>query len=124
MTTDELLQLLDRLKATMIAVATGGPRIGEVEDAFARDYDRVATELAERRIQNPLPYRDLWDWYGRWSSGDMPSWQSRRQFVNGLFSDLTAHDTRTAGASAARANGRTNRLVARRSQCDRGSQTT
>ncbi len=88
MTTDELLQLLDRLKATMIAVATGGPRIGEVEGAFASDYDKVATELAKRRIQNPLPYRDLWDWYGRWSSGDMPSWQSRRQFVNGLFDEL------------------------------------
>jgi hypothetical protein len=88
-TTDELLQLLDRLKATMIAVATGGPRIGEVEGAFSSDYDKVATELAKRRIQNPLPYRDLWDWYGRWSGGDMPSWQSRRQFENGLFNDLT-----------------------------------
>lgn len=88
MTTDELVQLLDRLKATMIAVATGGPRIGDVEGAFARDYDKAAIELERRRIQNPLPYRDLWDWYGRWSSGDMPSWQSRRQFVNGLFNDL------------------------------------
>jgi hypothetical protein len=87
-TTDELVQLLDRLKATMIAVATGGPRIGDVEGAFARDYDKAAIELERRRIQNPLPYRDLWDWYGRWSSGDMPSWQSRRQFVNGLFNDL------------------------------------
>jgi hypothetical protein len=31
-----------------------------------------------------LPYRDLWEWYGRWSSGEMPSWQSRRNLVNGL----------------------------------------
>src|SRR5262249_8276373 len=61
---------------------------GDVEGAFARDYDAAATELRRRHIQNPLPYRDLWDWYGRWSSGDMPSWQSRRQFVNGLFNDL------------------------------------
>jgi hypothetical protein len=86
--TNELLQLLDRLRATMIAVATGGPRIDDVQNDFARDYDEVDTQLAKRGIENPLPYRDLWEWYGRWSSGDMPSWQSRRQYVNGLFNDL------------------------------------
>jgi hypothetical protein len=85
MTDQELLQALDRLKATMIAVATGGPRIGAVQADFAEGYDEIAAELARRQIQNPIPYRDLWEWYGRWSSGDMPSWQSRRNFVNNLF---------------------------------------
>jgi hypothetical protein len=84
----ELLQTLDRLKGTMIAVATGGPRIGAVQAKFGQDYDEVAAELASRQIRNPLPYRDLWEWYGRWSSGDMPSWQSRRHFVNEIFSGL------------------------------------
>ncbi len=72
----------------MIAVATGGPRIGAVQADFVQGYDEVARELAQRHIENPLPYRDLWAWYGRWSSGDMPSWQSRREFANGLFADL------------------------------------
>jgi hypothetical protein len=88
MTNPELLQALDRLKATMIAVATGGPRIQAVQEEFAEEYDAVARELAERQLPNPLPYRDLWAWYGRWSSGDMPSWQSRRNFINGLFNEL------------------------------------
>jgi len=88
MTDEELRHTLDRLKSTMIAAATGGPRIGEVQAEFARNYDEAASELARRQIPNPLPYRDLWEWYGRWSSGDMPSWQSRRNFVNGLFGDL------------------------------------
>ncbi len=88
MTDQELLQKLDRLKAVMIAVATGGPRIGDVQEDFAKDYDEFATELARRQLENPLPYRDLWEWYGRWSSGDMPSWQSRRQFVNDLVGDF------------------------------------
>jgi hypothetical protein len=74
----------------MIAVATGGPRIGEVKLAFAATYDEVASELSRRNIQNPMPYRDLWEWYGRWSSGDMPSYQSRRNFVNELFAELIA----------------------------------
>lgn len=88
MTDQELLNALDRLKAMMIAVATGGPRIGAVQTDFATGYDEVVGELAHRQIQNPLPYRDLWEWYGRWSSGDMPSWQSRRNFVNEVFKDL------------------------------------
>jgi nucleoside phosphorylase len=87
-TDQELLQRLDRLKGVMVAVATGGPRIGEVQADFARDYDEFATELARRQLENPLPYRDLWEWYGRWSSGDMPSWQSRRKFVNDLVGEF------------------------------------
>jgi hypothetical protein len=88
MTDDELLEALDRLKATMIAVATGGPRIDKFQHEFAKLYDAVQYELARRDLKNPIPYRDLWEWYGRWSSGDMPSWQSRRSFVNAVFADL------------------------------------
>jgi hypothetical protein len=72
----------------MIAVATGGPRIGQVQAEFAKDYAEFKAELSNRGLENPLPYRDLWEWYGRWSSGDLPSWQSRRQFVNGLVEDF------------------------------------
>jgi hypothetical protein len=99
MTNQELLRTLDRLKATMISVATGGPRIGEVEHQFGRDYDEAAKELAARSIPNPLPYRDLWEWYGRWSSGDMPSWQSRRNFVTSLFGDLIRDVQKSATSS-------------------------
>jgi hypothetical protein len=88
MTTEELLQAVDWIKVTMIAVATGGPRINEVNAEFAKKYDEVAEELASRGVKNTFPYRDLWQWYERWSSGDMPSWQSRRSFVNGLADEL------------------------------------
>jgi hypothetical protein len=88
MTKEELLKAVDWIKATMIAVATGGPRINEATEEFTKKYDKVAEELASRGIKNSFPYRDLWQWYGRWSSGDMPSWQSRRSFVNGLANEL------------------------------------
>ena len=84
----ELLMTVDRLKSVMIAVATGGPRIGEVENEFAELYDAAREELRQRGIANPIPYRDLWEWYGRWSGGEMPSWQSRRTFVNDTFRGL------------------------------------
>jgi hypothetical protein len=50
-----------------------------------RGDDEAASELDARGVENLLPYRDLWDWYGRWSSGDLPTWQSRREFVNNIF---------------------------------------
>lgn len=88
MTDKELLQAIDKLRNTMVAVATGGPRINDVNDQFQRTYALVASALARREIDNPLPYGNLWDWYGRWSSGDMPTYQSRRVFVGELFNPL------------------------------------
>src|SRR5262249_16421051 len=86
----------------MIAVATGGPRIDDVQAEFAAGHDGVAAELVSRGLENLLPYRDLWEWYGRWSSGDMPSWQSRRAFVNDLFRDIVRQVQRGGGPSKTR----------------------
>ena len=104
MDSDELLRELDRLKATMISVATGGQKIGEVESSFIALYDVVDRGLTERGIDNPLPYRDLWEWYGRWSNGDMPKWAQRRTFVNEMFSGVVQQVRRTRLAQAATAN--------------------
>lgn len=84
----ELIRTLGRLQATMISVATGGAKIKEAEADFKSDYDAVADALSARGMENPIPYRSLWDWYGHWSSGDLPSYQSRRAFVSSIFSPL------------------------------------
>jgi hypothetical protein len=88
MTDAELLQALDYLRNTMIVVATGGPRIEDENHRFQRVYAEVAAVLARRDIENPIPYGNLWDWYGRWSSGDLPTYRSRRTFVGELFHPL------------------------------------
>lgn len=88
MTDNELVTNLEDLRNTMIAVATGGPRINDVNDQYQRIFAAVAAELARRRIENPITYGSLWDWYGRWSSGDLPTYQSRRIFVGELIGPL------------------------------------
>lgn len=80
MTDAELLSMLDRLRAVMISVATGGPRIQDVNHAFQEDYRAVALELELRGIENTLPYADLWQWYGKWST-DTPGYAPRRAYV-------------------------------------------
>ena len=100
MTTEELLRAVDWIQATMISVATGGPRINTVQSEFSRTFDAVAGELAARGLSNPLPYRDLWQWYARWSRGDMPTWQSRRDFVYAIADELVANIQRTVSVGA------------------------
>lgn len=88
MTDSELIAVLDRMKATLIAVSTGGPRIQSVNQAYTQQFGLVETSLAERGIQNPIPFGDLWEWYGRWSQSDLPTYQSRRDFIGELLAPL------------------------------------
>ena len=37
---------------------------------------------------NPNPIDDHCTWYGRWSSGDLPSYQSRREYIRQLYRPL------------------------------------
>ncbi|MES2477077.1 MAG: hypothetical protein V4640_14930 [Verrucomicrobiota bacterium] len=88
MTNDELIAGLEFLRNTMISVATGGPRIEEMNERYQRMYATVVADLSRRGIANTMTYGNLWDWYGRWSSGDLPTYQSRRLLINELISPL------------------------------------
>lgn len=84
----ELIRELELQRELLIAVATGGPRIDSVNEEFRERRDRIASALAERGLNDPNPYSDLWKWYGKWSSGDLPTYQSRRIHVSDLYTPL------------------------------------
>lgn len=81
----EALDAIAKVKSTLISVATGGPKIDLVRGEYLHQRRRAANALERLGFAETLPYPDLWDWYGRWSQGDLPSYQSRRQFVGDLF---------------------------------------
>ena len=85
MTDTELLALLDKMRAVMISVSTGGPRISEVNHDYQEDFRAVADALQARGMDNPLSYGDLWQWHGRWSQDDLPTYASRRVFIGSMF---------------------------------------
>lgn len=99
----ELLNELEAQRALMISVATGGPRIQEVNSQYVQRRDRLAKEFCRRGLDEPNPHGDLWAWYGRWTLGDLPSWASRRTYVGAMYQGLI--DQISAGP-----NGVTNRL--------------
>jgi hypothetical protein len=93
----ELLQSLDQLRAIMTSVATGGARIQDQSARYTALFRAVDAEFRGRGIDNPIPFPDLWDWYGRWSQGDLPQYRDRRRFLGELFESAprlihTAHD--------------------------------
>jgi len=84
----KLLLEIEAQKNLMISVATGGPRINSVNDDYRERDHRIEEDLRVLNFRNPNPYGDLWDWYGKWSSGDIPTYKSRRDYIKGLFEPL------------------------------------
>jgi len=84
----ELLHAVEELRDIMISVATGGSKMEYQKGEFTSKYDEVAAALMKRQIPNSLPYRDLSQWYGRWSSGDLPTYESRRLYTAEQFAPV------------------------------------
>lgn len=87
-TKDDLVERIDKMKSILISVSTGGPKIETVNGEYMQLYDQLNEIFDKLKIENPNKFKSLWDWYGRWSSGDLPSYRSRRQFVNELYKDV------------------------------------
>ena len=85
---EDLLEEIEAERAMMVSVSTGGPRINAVNEEYAERRSRIRPALKERGLSDPNPYSDLWGWYGKWSSGDLPSYQSRREYLTELYAPL------------------------------------
>ncbi|HMJ24442.1 MAG TPA: hypothetical protein VK475_01365, partial [Pyrinomonadaceae bacterium] len=85
---DTLIVVLQKLRDIMVSVSTGKRRIDDVNEEYRSLFGEAAAGLERLGIANPISFPDLWDWYGRWSSGDLPSYESRRRFLGGLFNPL------------------------------------
>jgi hypothetical protein len=88
MTDDDLITEVEAQRSLMVAVATGGPRIQEVNQEYIDRREGIAAELRRRGLDDPNPHNDLWAWYGRWRAGDMPSWASRRAHLSEMYQPL------------------------------------
>jgi hypothetical protein len=84
----ELLNDIEAQRSLMIDVSTGGKRIQEANDDHKERQQRIRQALVTLGIEDPNPFADLWRWYERWSSGDLPSYKSRRTFVADMYDPL------------------------------------
>ncbi|NUN95387.1 MAG: hypothetical protein HUU16_04375 [Candidatus Omnitrophica bacterium] len=49
---------------------------------------RIRDALSAMDIEDPNPHADLWVWYGKWSDGSLPTYQSRRRYITDLYEPL------------------------------------
>ncbi|CAM3819547.1 hypothetical protein FLGE108171_15775 [Flavobacterium gelidilacus] len=85
---DQLITELNYLKDTLISVSTGNQQIQNINDEYIKRSKIVDNVLKKLSIENPNPFKDLWQWYGRWSSGEMPKYQDRRAFIGEMFGNI------------------------------------
>lgn len=90
-TKQTIMQLIERIKSLMISVSTGGPRIQEVNSQYIAAVKTLDQYLSILGLENPNPFRNLWEWYGRWSQDDLNSYASRRAFISHLY-ESTLHE--------------------------------
>src|SRR5690606_27816897 len=87
-TTDRLLTLLEQQKSMMISVSTGGAQIKSVNAEYEERNQTIVVGLEERNIKYTNPFGDLWAWYGKWSDGSLPKYQSRRVYISEIYDPL------------------------------------
>jgi len=85
---EELITAIEEQKALMIAVATGGPPINNVNEQYKKRRAEISRLLKAEGIKDPNCFFDLWAWFKRFKSGDLPTYASRRQFMSEMYDPL------------------------------------
>jgi hypothetical protein len=75
----EVIRLLEEQRSTLIAAATG-TAIQSIDDEYVQRRRILAPALLRLGVDDPFPWRDLWQWYGFYKT-DYPTYQSRRDLV-------------------------------------------
>jgi hypothetical protein len=84
----ELMHEIEAQKALMISVATGGAQIQQVNNEYIQRQLSIVSKSKSINLDNPNRFNDLWLWYGKWSDGSLPSYQSRRNYISELYRPL------------------------------------
>lgn len=81
------IRLLEKLRGILITTSTG-TELGTGIQPYPELHSDLTYELTSLGLDNPIPYEDLAEWHGKWSSGDLPSYDSRREHVRNLVDPM------------------------------------
>ncbi len=80
---ETLIEEVELQAALLTAVATGGPRIEDVNREYRDRRRRLVAALERRGLEYPFPWQDLWQWYGYWSA-NLVGYAPRRAKISAL----------------------------------------
>ncbi len=87
-THEQLVTVIEEQKSLMISVATGERPIKDVNEEYKKRRSEITKMLQGKGIKDPNLFFDLWGWFKRFKSGDLPTYASRRQFMSELYDPL------------------------------------
>lgn len=76
-----MLAMLDDQANLVVSVGTGGPAITSVNDEYKQRRLLLRPALKRIGINDPLPWSDLWGWYGYYSQ-HLSTYARRRRFIS------------------------------------------
>src|SRR6266481_1950756 len=85
---EQLVTAIEEQKSLMISVATGERPVKDVNEEYKKRRSEIGGMLKGKGIKDPNPFFDLWGWFKRFKSGDLPTYASRRQFMSELYDPL------------------------------------
>lgn len=83
-----VLQQVQTLRTMLINVGTGITRIQDAEAEYTQLRGEVAQKLRALGIADVNAFFSLWDWYNYWKENGLSSYQSRRNYINGLYKQV------------------------------------
>ena len=84
----DTLESLEKLRNILIAASTGSTPGAAGSQPYQELHSKLTYELRSLGLDNPIPYEDLAEWHGKWSSGDLPSYDSRREHIRSLVDPM------------------------------------
>jgi hypothetical protein len=85
---------ITRIKKIMTDVSTGDGRIQDLNDEYILLYQELAELMQIRKIKNPNPYSDLWEFYQYWKK-NLGTYAERRTYVIKLYKNLKTDTAKT-----------------------------
>jgi hypothetical protein len=87
--TREIVREIEAQRQLMIDVATGGPRIPDVDEQYKARQAHIRGLLRPLGFRDPNEFESLWDWYKKWRA-DIGGYQPRREFIAAMYAPLLA----------------------------------
>ena len=90
---EDLKKNISTIRGLMVKVSTGNGNIDDFEEEYNKLYFLIAEDINYFNkhgltFQNLNSFLSLWDFYSHWSSGELPTYQSRRQYISSLYKPI------------------------------------
>lgn len=85
--TANVVREVEAQRELMIDVATGGPRIPDVDEKYKARQAHIRGLLRPLGFRDPNEFESLWDWYKKWRA-DIAGYQPRREFISAMYTPL------------------------------------